>query len=296
MARRKRRSSYRIVLFLLGGAALFALGALLGGRLLDRAPARRERALRQPVQAAPAKRREAAPPAATPAAPPTAARIAILIDDLGESVTTLDDLAALGEGLSYAVLPFATRSGEVAAALGERGAELLLHLPMEARSDEDAGPGALTVGMSRREIRRATERALAAVPGAVGVNNHMGSLLSADRDAMAAMLGVLAERGLFYVDSRTSPDSLGFALAREAGLPAAARDVFLDPELGEAAIRAEFARLLALARERGAAIGIAHPHAVTLRVLAAELPKARAAGFELVPVSYLLERSENLPE
>ena len=134
------------------------------------------------------------------------------------------------------------------------------------------------------------------MPGAIGVNNHMGSQLSSDRSAMTAILGEIRREGRYFLDSRTTAASVGFEVARELGIPAANRDLFLDDDPGRKAIAAAFARLLETARERGAAIAIAHPRPATLEVLADEIPRAVAAGFEFVPVSYLLERSEELPE
>jgi polysaccharide deacetylase 2 family uncharacterized protein YibQ len=119
----------------------------------------------------------------------------------------------------------------------------------------------------------------------------MGSELTTDRAAMGTILDVLQRHGLFFVDSRTSAGSVGFALARSLGLPAAERDVFLDDDPDPAAIRREVERFLARARERGAAIAIAHPRPSTLAVLREEVPKAKAAGFTFVPVSFLLDRS-----
>ena len=227
--------------------------------------------------------------------PPGGARVALVIDDLGRSVGQVDALEALGVPLTYAVLPFESKTPAVAEELRRRGAEVLLHLPMQAQSGADPGPGALTLGMSDDELAAATEAALAAVPGAVGVNNHMGSVLTADERSMRAVLGVLARRGLFFVDSRTSAASVAFRVARALDLPAAERQVFLDPDPRPQAIRFQFARLLNLARERGSAIAIGHPHPATLDVLREEIPAARARGYELVPVSYLLTRSADLP-
>jgi polysaccharide deacetylase 2 family uncharacterized protein YibQ len=167
---------------------------------------------------------------------------------------------------------------------------------MEPEGRADPGPGALAEGMSAGEVARRTRAAIEAVPGAVGVNNHMGSRLTADESTMRAMLGVVAERGLFFVDSRTTPDSVAERVARELGVPTAARDVFLDAEGDASSIAAELERLLELARRQGAAIAIAHPHPATLELLERELPLLKARGFELVPVSYLLERDETLPE
>jgi hypothetical protein len=233
----------------------------------------------------------------TPAAigPGDEALVALVIDDLGRSLGDVEALAALGVPVTYAVLPFESRTPEVAASLAGRGAEMLLHLPMEAAGGADPGPGTLLRAMTAAELAAGTRRALAAVPGAVGVNNHMGSVLSADEPSMRAVLAVLGERGLFFLDSRTSPDTIAYRAATDLGIPAAERQVFLDPDPDPEAVRAQFHRLLATARARGAAIAIGHPLPSTLAVLAEEVPRARALGYRFVPVSYLLDRSGDLP-
>jgi uncharacterized protein len=232
-----------------------------------------------------------ATPVPPPAGPVSGVRVALVIDDLGGSVDELPPLEGLGVPITYAVLPFQEQTPQVVAELRQRGAEILLHLPMEPKNGEDPGPGALLRGMSDEELREKTLAALAAVPGAVGVNNHMGSGLSAEREPMKTILGVLAERGLFFLDSRTSAESVGYKVARELGVPAAERQVFLDGEPTPEAIAAQFQRLLGLARLHGAAIAIGHPHPETLAALEREVPKAKAEGYEFVPVSYLLDRS-----
>lgn len=237
---------------------------------------------------------EVGPVVAVP--PGERARIALLIDDLGRSVGDLDALDALGVPLSYAVLPFETRTADVVAEIRRRGGELLLHLPMQPQSGANPGPGALTADMSSTTMRQATIDALAAVPGAVGVNNHMGSVLSTDRRAMDVVLGVVAESGLFYVDSRTSAETVGYRRAIELGVPAAERQVFLDTAPEFAAVEEQFDRLLSVARERGAALAIGHPHPATLEVLARRVPEALALGYEFVPVSFLLDRVVVTPQ
>jgi polysaccharide deacetylase 2 family uncharacterized protein YibQ len=224
------------------------------------------------------------------------ARIAVVIDDLGGDLVTIDRLLSWKLPLAYAVLPFEPATAAVAARVRERGGELLCHLPMEPEAGIDPGPGGLALGMDPGEIARRTRAAIARVPGASGVNNHMGSRLTTDRAAMRAMLGVVAELELFYLDSRTTAESVGEEVALEIGLPTARRDVFLDATPGERAVALELERLLALARERGAAIAIGHPQPATLDLLERELPRLRELGFELVPVSFLLERAESLPE
>src|SRR3954469_3157603 len=156
-------------------------------------------------------------PAATetvsPSGPVHGARIALVIDDLGHDVADLRPLEALGVPVTYSVLPYEPQTPEVVAELRRRKAEILLHLPMEPRNGENPGPGALLQGMSEGELRQRTEEAPQAVPGAVGVNNHRGSLLSSEEGPMTTVLGVLAERGLFFLDSRTSADSVGYKVA-----------------------------------------------------------------------------------
>lgn len=315
---RRKKGGRSWLPWVLAAVALFAAGLYLGGGRLSRFKAggdenqgaKKAAGSAPVVEARP--RGKAAEPAAAPAvhsggapasatsdpvpAPSSGARIALVIDDLGRSVADVDTLSRLGVPLSYAVLPFESMTPRVAELLRGRRAEILVHLPMEPRGAQNPGPGALRDGMSDDEIRSRTRAALDAVPGAAGANNHMGSELSTDSAALRAMLGVLAERKLFYLDSRTSAESRGYALALELGVPAAERQVFLDSDPRETAVGEEWNRLLAVARERGAAIAIGHPHPQTLAVLAREVPRARRLGYEFVPVSYLLDRAGELPE
>jgi polysaccharide deacetylase 2 family uncharacterized protein YibQ len=150
--------------------------------------------------------------------------------------------------------------------------------------------------MSDQQLTTSTQAALDAVPGALGVNNHMGSQLSADRRSMDLVLGELARHGLYFLDSRTSPDTVAYRTALGLGMAAAERQVFLDPDPDPEAIAGQFWRLLNLARQRGSAIAIGHPYPSTLEVLRREIPAARALGYEFVPVSYLLDRTDVLPE
>lgn len=301
-----------------GGVWLFVLGVLVGAGVLFlvfRDP-RYGPSGPEPEVHPPAAREEAAGPEPQPAVqaalpdmpslPPEApdttpvedgqthlpGHVALVIDDLGERPEDLVPLLALGVPVTYAVLPFEKHTNEVAAELRNRRVEMLLHLPMEPQNGEDPGPGALRVEMDDDQLRERTEAALRAVPGVVGVNNHMGSRLSEDERALTPVLRVLAERGLFFLDSRTSASSLGYRTARSLGLPAAERHVFLDRDPSPEAIRTQFRRLLDLSRTRGAAVAIGHPLPDTLQVLTEEVPKARAEGFEFVPVSYLLDRGD----
>ncbi|HWN42963.1 MAG TPA: divergent polysaccharide deacetylase family protein [Thermoanaerobaculia bacterium] len=302
-------SGFWILGILLGAGALFYY---IGSRDLpsDGQPRREESPSPAREEKAPTRPRETSEPqrpdtaeeeprssevetvAASAPAPAEGGRVALVIDDLGRSLDDLHALEELSVPLSYAVLPFEEQTPEVVAELRQRGAEILLHLPMEPAGAKDPGPGALRLGMTPEQLRQSTLAALQAVPGASGVNNHMGSGLSADEPSMTTILGVLSSRGLFFLDSRTSAQSVAYRVATRLGLPAAERQVFLDPDPSPEAIRAQFHRLLGLARTRGAAVAIGHPLPETLAILEEEIPKARALGYEFVPVSYLLDRPD----
>ncbi|MEM6794077.1 MAG: divergent polysaccharide deacetylase family protein [Acidobacteriota bacterium] len=224
-----------------------------------------------------------------PPRPSARPRVALVIDDLGRSLQDVETLGSLGIPVTYAVLPFEAKTREVVARLRERGEEILCHLPMEAAGRANPGPGALRLSMSDGELRRATLEALGEVPGAIGVNNHMGSAVVADSRAMAAVLGLLKDQGLAFLDSRTTAETLGYSMARHMGVRAAERQVFLDTHRDRAFIAGQFQALLDAAEKRGGAIGIAHPYDETLEILVAEVPKARAAGFEFIPASSLFD-------
>jgi polysaccharide deacetylase 2 family uncharacterized protein YibQ len=216
-----------------------------------------------------------------------------VIDDLGRSTDDLVPLEKLGVRITYAVLPFEENTQAVVSQLNHRREEVLLHLPMEPKHGPDPGPGALRVGMTDSQLQMLTLSALQAVPGAVGVNNHMGSSLSADARSMTTILHLLSSRGLFFLDSRTSSDSVGYRTAVALGVPAAERQIFLDADPGPEAVHEQFQRLLDTARTRGAAVAIGHPHPDTLAALTEEVPRARALGYDFVPVSSLLHSSSH---
>ncbi len=226
----------------------------------------------------------------TPAVAPGGPRIALVIDDLGRSLVDLDVLGQLGIPITYAVLPFESHTAEVVATLRARGEEILCHIPMQAKGGNNPGPGALLSSMSGEQLQAATARAIAAVPGAVGVNNHMGSSIASDPQAIEAVMKVVAKSNLFFLDSRTSADTLAYTTARKLGLAAGERQVFLDTVIETDAIAEQFDRLLALAQQRGSAIAIAHPHDITLRLLAERVPEAQAAGYRFALASALMDR------
>ena len=272
-------------------AAALAVLTFLGYELGRRSPSAPPSSL---DSLTPALREAPVPADGTPSAaledpsPEVSPAVAIVIDDLGRSVETVRRLEALGVDLTYSVLPFEVRTPEVVRTLRRGNREILCHLPMQAAGEADPGPGALTIAMTPEEVDRRTREALASVPGASGVNNHMGSGFSSDAGLMRVVLQVIAEKELYFLDSRTSALTQGFAVARELGLPAAERQVFLDRERQRAAIAAQLEELLLRASERGSAVGIGHPYAETLEVLEEWIPGAVARGFRFVTVGELV--------
>ena len=223
-------------------------------------------------------------PASTPAG-----LVAIIFDDAGTHLGQLAPILALGRPVTVAVLPGLPASRAVAERAAAAGLEVLLHLPLEAEETGRAlGPGGVTMAMTDEEIAAVVRDSLAAVPGAVGLNGHMGSRATADRRVMAAVLSVARERGLFFVDSRTTPHTVALAVARELGVPAVERTVFLDNEDAPAYIGGQIRQLVEVARMRGWAIGIGHAQRMTAEVLRQFLPEFERAGITLVPVSALV--------
>ena len=201
----------------------------------------------------------------------------------------MEDIIAIGRPAAVAILPGLAYSATVARRGRAAGLEVLLHLPIEADDGRALGPGGVTVSMSDAEIHGAVRSGLASVPGAIGVNNHMGSKGTADRRVMRAVIEAVREAGLFYVDSRTTAETLGESVATELGVPTAARAVFLDNENDDEAIRQHVRRLITLARERGAAIAIGHVRRRTARVLGTMLDEFERAGVAIVPPSTLVK-------
>ncbi len=225
----------------------------------------------------------------TPGARP---RLAIVMDDLGRNLGVGRALLAIDLPVTLSILPGQAHSAGLAELAHRHGREIMVHLPMEPQAYPVADPGkdALFVNLSAAEIRRRMENYLQQVPYAVGGNNHMGSRFTEDRAGMQAVLGVIKENGFFFLDSLTTGESIAYAEARRAGVPAAVRDVFLDnaPEVEK--IAGEIRRLVAVAKRRGHAIGICHPYPETLEALRREAAALHQAGVELVPVGQLVVR------
>jgi uncharacterized protein len=215
------------------------------------------------------------------------ARLAIVIDDLGSDRAQADALFRLSYPLTISVLPNHSSSGEIAEEAHRRGYQVMLHLPMASAAGAIDEPVELRPGMDPATVGKTFSSMLDTVPYAAGVNNHEGSLGTADARLMSELMPLLHEHNLFFIDSRTTAATVAETAAHTAGVPAASRNVFLDDEQSVSAIRKQFALAVRDAREKGSALAIGHPHPETLQALEEMLPGAKRQGVTLVFASDL---------
>ncbi|MEN8177175.1 MAG: divergent polysaccharide deacetylase family protein [Pseudomonadota bacterium] len=214
-------------------------------------------------------------------------KIALIIDDLGNHQSAGEAALRLPGQVTYAFLPHTPYAWEQATWAHENDKEVMLHLPMESHNGNPLGAGGLTLGMPKGQFIDSLEEALASVPYAAGINNHMGSLLTRDPTAMRWLMSSIRDDQLFFVDSRTTEKTVAEKVARKNLIHSASRDIFLDNEEDEKKIRKQLYKLIEVAKVTGQAIGIGHPYPETIAVLAEELPKLESLGVELVPASEL---------
>ena len=234
---------------------------------------------------------QAALPPSPPEPPPLKKppRVAIIIDDLGYDRQLAEKLIDLNAPFTVAVLPHSPHQEAIARRAHDRGLEVMLHLPMEPMEypEINPGPGALLVSMGPDELLRVLAENLKAVPHIKGVNNHMGSRLTANSEPMYQVFSALKRHGLYFVDSRTTDESVCRPSARLFQIPFTQRDVFLDHAHDPASIRKQIRELVRIAQRKGEAVGIAHPHPATYTILKEELPALRQQ-VEIVPASRLV--------
>jgi len=314
-AARKRQPSHLVTGLVLGlilGAGL-AVGVLMAQRWSGERTSWGPAVPRRPAPEAPRAGAPAAPPPARPPALPAQnpeesqapavvqipesrpapaqpgrARVAIIFDDAGYGIRAAQEIMAIGRPVTISVLPHLPYSAQIAEEAPAHHVEVILHLPVEPDNRGiRLGEGGITVAMSDPEIRETVAADLASVPAAVGANNHMGSLGTADPRVMRAVMEEMKARHLFFIDSVTTRYSVAARVAREMGVPTAARAVFLDNQDTDDYVRGQFRLLMNLAHARGQAIAIGHVGKVTARVLVSLLPAFDEAGIQLVRVSDL---------
>lgn len=218
------------------------------------------------------------------------AQVAIIIDDIGfQKADPL--LIKLPYALTFAVMPFTPNGVEMAKLATQYRKEVMLHMPMEAVAQNHLlGKGALRQGMSKSQVQQALHLAIAQVPQAVGVNNHMGSLYTSLAEPMDWTMQVMAERGLYFIDSKTTGRSQVEKYTQLHGVKSRSRDIFLDNDKSYKAIDKQFNQLIAVAKQHGSAIAIGHPYPETYQYLRKNLARLQKAGIQLVPASQLLDR------
>ena len=222
--------------------------------------------------------------------PDRPAVISLIIDDIGNSPESGLAALELPGDLVYSVLPntpYATLLAEIA---HEKGKQVMLHIPMEAEHHKELGPNGLLLNMTEPDYKAVLNHALQSVPHAVGMNNHMGSLLTQHQQPMEWLMDVLLERQLFFLDSRTTVKTVAQQTAVDMGVKTFRRDVFLDNSRNQEDILEQFNRLISLARRKGYATGIAHPYPETLAVLKEQIPALQAKGVKLVFASEFLDQ------
>ncbi|NRA83124.1 MAG: divergent polysaccharide deacetylase family protein [Gammaproteobacteria bacterium] len=216
------------------------------------------------------------------------ARIAIVIDDIGYRKS---DAAAikLDGNFTYSIVPFAPLTRKFAHAAHANNKEVMAHIPMEAsRNNHLLGKGAITTNMSKDQLVRQLKLAISNVPFAQGINNHMGSKFTTQPQPVHWVMEQLAQSNLYFLDSKTSANSVGESVALKFGLQTGHRHIFLDNELDQLSLERQFDRLIRIAQKHHNAIAIAHPHPETIAFLSTIQSKLNQLGIELVPLSEIL--------
>jgi len=216
--------------------------------------------------------------------------VAIVIDDIGYDRKIAAKLLDMDAPLTFSVLPFGPFSQEIAARARSKGHEIMLHLPMQPKEFPavNPGPGALLSQMPADDFIGQLKADINRIPGLKGVNNHMGSAISTSSERMRQIFSILKKDGLYYIDSRTTAETVARPSAELLQLPFAERDIFIDHVETQRFIRKQLRKLIRRAQRQGYAVGIAHPHTVTCKVLAELLPELKKS-VTLVPASMVID-------
>ncbi|NLA75289.1 MAG: divergent polysaccharide deacetylase family protein, partial [Deltaproteobacteria bacterium] len=216
-------------------------------------------------------------------------RVVFIIDDIGYDIAIAEGFMGLKIPVCLSVLPDAPHSKEIARDIAKSNKEMLLHLPMEPEGYPEVNPGnnALMLSMKREAIQKTVRESIEKLPGVKGVNHHMGSRFSQDYVKMKHVLDEIKKHNLYYIDSRTTNLTVAFKVAKALGVPAAEKSLFIDNDLDEKTLTYQMERLLGIARSRGEAIGIGHPHPETLDILK-KYTVQLIKDYEVVPASELV--------
>jgi polysaccharide deacetylase 2 family uncharacterized protein YibQ len=230
---------------------------------------------------------------AKPSSPKAALRprIVIVIDDLGDDPQIAQEILQWNVALTLSILPFTPYSRSLAQQAHQKGKEVILHLPMEPHGYPRTRPGegVLLHEMDEENLRRQLSKDIEAIPHIKGVSNHMGSRLMEDPDKLRIILEELKRRGLFFLDSRTTPQTVGLETAKSLGVKATERDLFLDHSQNSEDIKQQLEKLIQLSLAEGTAIGIGHPHPSTFKSIKEMIPRIKEKGIKIVSLSSVIE-------
>ena len=216
-------------------------------------------------------------------------KVAIIIDDLGYDRFIAKKFLALDGVFTFSVLPHGPYTKRIARAAEAKGYDIMLHLPMEPIEypSINPGPGVLPTSMSPDELIEQLRKNLDDVPSIKGVNNHMGSRMTTVSSQMYQIFSILKQRNLFFIDSRSTAETVCQPSARLLQIPFAQRDVFIDHIQDSEFIRKQLRQLVKIAKRKGVAVGIAHPHKMTYKIIQQELPELKKQ-VQLVPASWIV--------
>jgi polysaccharide deacetylase 2 family uncharacterized protein YibQ len=216
-------------------------------------------------------------------------KIAVILDDWGYHNNGLGYLSSITLPFTIAVLPGLRYTKEAAETAYKNKKGIMLHLPMQPEKKVPLEKITVMAGMNRDKIVEIVDTLVSEVPHYTGVNNHMGSLVTADKTAISTVLEVLKDRNYFFIDSLTTPKTVAYKTARDMGMRWGKRDVFIDNQKESSYNEKQINELKSVARKKGWAIGIGHDDPVTLSTLARMMPEIESEGFEFVYVAELLQ-------
>lgn len=219
-----------------------------------------------------------------------AAKLAIVIDDFGYHPKIEEQFILLSPNITVAVLPSSSNTANIATFAHDHGNDVMIHLPMAPISKQPLEKDTLFPYMSEQKVKHIIAKAVKHVPYAIGINNHMGSLMTSNLNGMQHVMNALSHYSLFFLDSKTVAKSQVKKAASVYNIPLVTRDVFLDYERKESAIARQIDLAIAIARKKGYAIAIGHPYQQTLNVLTMKLANL-PDDVELIKVSHLINPS-----
>ncbi len=215
--------------------------------------------------------------------------IAIVIDDMGVSHRRTANISSLDYPLTSSFLTYASNLRPQIAAAERAGHEIIAHLPMEPKASMNVSPDVLTVKMNEKQVAEGLNGMLDKFPGIAGVNNHMGSRFTEDAERMDVVMKELEKRGLFFLDSKTTPHSAGEKAAKDNGVRYVSRNVFLDNEDKFDYVMRQLRQTEAIARKNGYAVAIGHPKEQTYNALKVWLPTLKSRNLRLVHLSEIVK-------